>query len=778
MKRHQSISVWMAAVSVTMGIYGCAHAESYSFVEPFNSPPLTAGTDPNFYQDGWNNGDNGWIVSEAGAAPWGQRTGVSSFWPGGTDNSLGTIRHQDFSADSFVARSFGQLAQTPKPLGSGNISLKMQNILIYGSQTELTLYDAEERTPALTLKFGESGINQNKLEVSQIGGAGTVVTTAASNLPWSTNGFSSASGHYGVLSIDFNAASDQATVTVSSVNAAGAVTSATPVVVPFTKAVSAIGQVRLTSKASPNAGQPGSLLWLGELGINGQVTDPGPSTFGKNWSRSHEFQIMGAALGASPQLSLSDYMDAGLTTVFANNNYDVAYAAAEGGKSWMMHLGPPRPYTAYTPGHHIEINNVIDYGLTRGKAIGWMLPDEPVTQAEIEGLRDSSLWFKRNHPDLPVMVSVFQKDAPTLNNIIGTIKPDIVIFDFYPFRNDGSTEQNQWFETLMAVRTAAKAANIPYWGWMQSFQTAAYFNRVPSESDVRYNAFSLLTAGYTGLNYFSYDHDTGGSMESTFFDTNGNKTPFYFYTATMNAEVKRIGKSLRYLDSSDVRFVRGANVSTPTGLTDWAQGAGANTKIQAIAVSGTPTVGKDALVGFFNDDAGKQYFMLTNLYQGAGASAAAKSASFTVTFDSSVNALVRVNRQTGEPERVDLTNHILNLTLPGGTGDLFKYHDGGAIAGILMGDANLDDAVDSLDFNTLIANYGGQNKRWSQADFDLNDKVNTNDFNFLAGSFGGTLASATPSLGAVVPEPSSLSVGVIVVAAALRRVGRRARMFM
>jgi len=769
MKRQQKVKFLSAAIGATACMGIAAHAETYSFLENFNSPPLTAGTEPTSYQDGWTNGDNGWIVSEAFAAPWGQRSGVSPFWPGANDNSVGTIRHIDGVANSFVARSFGQLAQTPKTLGSGNVTLKMQNILIYGSQTDLTFYDAEERTPALTLRFGENGIDENALQVSQVGGANTVVTNITSAIPWTTAGYSSASGHYGVLSIDFDANTDQATVTVSSVNAAGAVQTATPVVVPFNKAVSAIGQVRLTSRGSANTGQPGSLLWLGEMGITGEVVDPGPSKFGKDWLRRNEFQIMGAAIGVAPELNLNDYTNAGFTTVFANNNYDVAYAAAEAGKPWMMHLGPPRPYEAYTPGHHIEINNVIDYGSTRGKAIGWMLPDEPVTQGEIEGLRDSALWFKRNHPDLPVMVSVFQNDVPTLNNILGTIKPDIVIFDFYPFRSDGSTEQNQWFQTLMAVRTAAKTQNIPYWGWMQSFTASGYPNRVPSESDVRYNAFTLLTAGYTGFNYFSYDSDTGGGLQTTFFDSNGNKTPFYFYSASMHEEVKKLGKTLRFLESTDVRFVRGANVSTPTGLTDWASGAGGITKIQAISVSGTPTVGKDALVGFFSDDAGKQYFMLTNMYHAANTSAASAAVNFSVTFDNTTSAIMRLNRLTGEPERVDLTNHVLSLSLLGGTGDLFKFFDGSVFAGILMGDANLNDIVDSTDFNTLIANYGGSGKRWSLGDFDLDGRVTTLDFNLLAGNFGGGAASPSATLGAVVPEPTSVALLGIVLALASRR---------
>jgi hypothetical protein len=72
----------------------------------------------------------------------------------------------------------------------------------------------------------------------------------------------------------------------------------------------------------------------------------------------------------------------------------------------------------------------------------------------------------------------------------------------------------------------------------------------------------------------------------------------------------------------------------------------------------------------------------------------------------------------------------------------------------VMGDANLDGTVSSLDLNALIAGYGATTTgQWYRGDFNYDGKVNTLDFNHLAGNFGVT---AAPSLGAIVPEPSAL----------------------
>jgi hypothetical protein len=93
------------------------------------------------------------------------------------------------------------------------------------------------------------------------------------------------------------------------------------------------------------------------------------------------------------------------------------------------------------------------------------------------------------------------------------------------------------------------------------------------------------------------------------------------------------------------------------------------------------------------------------------------------------------------------------------------------------GDVNLDRTVSSLDFNALALGYGIKDgsATWSQGDFDYNGKVNTIDFNWLAGNFGQTLPAASdlpaPTLGAVVPEPTSVvtSLAMLLTGLKLRR---------
>lgn len=80
------------------------------------------------------------------------------------------------------------------------------------------------------------------------------------------------------------------------------------------------------------------------------------------------------------------------------------------------------------------------------------------------------------------------------------------------------------------------------------------------------------------------------------------------------------------------------------------------------------------------------------------------------------------------------------------------------------GDANLDGTVDTLDFNSLAANFGRIGQRWSKGDFNFDGIVDTLDFNNLAANFGKSVAAP----GSLVPEPS-LSAAIMLWAGAMLR---------
>jgi hypothetical protein len=103
------------------------------------------------------------------------------------------------------------------------------------------------------------------------------------------------------------------------------------------------------------------------------------------------------------------------------------------------------------------------------------------------------------------------------------------------------------------------------------------------------------------------------------------------------------------------------------------------------------------------------------------------------------------------------------------------------IAFTLLGDTNLDHAVNGVDFGILAANFNKGITGWDQGDFNYDNVVNGVDFGALAANFnrGAASASDIAALNAFaaangllsdVPEPTS---GLIFLAVAAGAVGRR-----
>jgi hypothetical protein len=84
----------------------------------------------------------------------------------------------------------------------------------------------------------------------------------------------------------------------------------------------------------------------------------------------------------------------------------------------------------------------------------------------------------------------------------------------------------------------------------------------------------------------------------------------------------------------------------------------------------------------------------------------------------------------------------------------------------LAGDANLDNVVDTLDFNALAGHFGLTGAIWQSGDFNRDRVVDTLDFNSLAADFG---QGASASIETLVPEPTNVAVILLASITFLRR---------
>ncbi len=400
---------------------------------------------------------------------------------------------------------------------------------------------------------------------------------------------------------------------------------------------------------------------------------------------------------ASVNMNLSNYLGANMNTLlaFKADEY-LAIKAANAQVPWQMHVDATAANPAWASGS--LQTKLQQYHNDYAGNNAWYTKDEPQFIAMADSAPVAS-WLQSTFPGSKVITNVLPAGASAtklygdssnpgytydqyLSDVISIIGPDVLMVDQYPFLNGGTTSHDVMHNTMSKVREAAQANNMPYHIFVQAFKRDDLNRRLPSESDLRMQVFAAMTYGFTGISYFTYDPfgDYGGG-DLTMVSPLGGPTPeLYDNVQALNAEIGILGKALGLMSNTGVGWLEGGVGNKPTGINDWTFGTGGDTKIQSISVLDTEGGGisedEDGLIGFFKDDTAEDYFLLANMFHSSGTSSDDAELRFQIQFDSSVDQLLRLSRTTGHSQIVNLTGNLLDVTLPGGTGDLFKYATG------------------------------------------------------------------------------------------------------
>ena len=425
------------------------------------------------------------------------------------------------------------------------------------------------------------------------------------------------------------------------------------------------------------------LLVVASAGM--QVGAAGELGRGLRWVRRNPLTTMALTIipkSSNPQ----QYRDANLTTLLAwKQRPGLLKGSARVGLPWHLHV---RSVLLRENGLTDEIMaRLKDHHDTHQGCTGWIVWDEP-NRPDMLVAAQAIRRLKEAYPDTLVYSNAFPRGArleryyggelPAAGysyeqylRDFGTIMdPDVVMYDAYIFREGGATTNP--FPTLVTARKVAQELAKPYWSFVQSHSDPRRGYRMPSESDLRMQVFTHLTSGYTGIGYFTYEDQQGPAMVSN--DTL-ERRPIYYHVARLNQEVRHIGQALRFLTSRAVHYVPGRGNRVPAGVTAWQPGAGHNATIKSLVIENTGKASvewQDLLIGFFTDDQGQDYFMLTNLWHGQKVSAVERAVTVTLTLDQNVRVMGRLSRKTGQPETLPVNDGVLRLTLPGGTGDLLR----------------------------------------------------------------------------------------------------------
>ena len=415
---------------------------------------------------------------------------------------------------------------------------------------------------------------------------------------------------------------------------------------------------------------------------------------GKRWVRSHPFTLM-ALSNNEKLLDPSEYRGTGVNTFlvwrFEPELFEAAFEVDRPlGLPWHFHV------EEYSLTEHVKAR-VKNLNVSYPGSTGWLVKDEPQRLA-MPGLAEIMEWLRNSYPDNLVYSNAFpaggvsskyygaEPDAPYsyeqyLEDFVNILKPDVLMFDIYPFRGGGVSAA--YFKNLENVRSQALKSGIPYWSFVQSWQGGK--TSLPSESELRMQIFSSLAYGYTGFAYFTYSPPDVGHR--ALLDEDGRPNCLYYDAVRVNKEVMNLGQALRFLEGEGgpryVPYIPGRHLENdqvvnnkfPPGTDPLTDEIGREWDIEDVSVDEGVGLRRDALVGLFKDEKGSRYFMLVNTWCDTGVSARNRQASFTVTFSPDVKMIGRLSRETGSAEQLEVANNTIKITLPGGTGDLFKIGD-------------------------------------------------------------------------------------------------------
>lgn len=431
---------------------------------------------------------------------------------------------------------------------------------------------------------------------------------------------------------------------------------------------------------------------------------------GHQWQRNHEMVLtaMVEMYGAGSRLDLWEPLNFSCLLrhgmgVDPNNTIRVH---SEAGNDWMV-FAPTTDqswFDTYVP----------DWRASYPGNIGWQVGDEATTNLSslgallehVRGMVDSDTIIYSN-----AMPSSNMSTWPSyIHDFRVDVSPDVLMFDVYPFRDNALV--SYYFHALKIVRDEALAGEIPYWLWLQAFGFIPTYSSIyePSESDMRLNIFSAMAFGYSGFCYWTYDSNYSPYSQCILSYSNA-PTHMYDSIVGISEEIRVWGNVMAYLTSTSIGWIPGGS-GAPAGLSNWTTGDGGDSHILSVSVN-TSGTGKNGLLGIFADDSGDRYFMLVNTDHAYDKTAAECETEFTITFDSSVDSILSLDRDTHELHRIHLTNNQYTFTLPGGTGDIFKYDDGEAFPG------------------QRDVDYSG----YAEADLDDDGKIGLSDLSMLSSSW-------------------------------------------
>ncbi len=223
---------------------------------------------------------------------------------------------------------------------------------------------------------------------------------------------------------------------------------------------------------------------------------------------------------------------------------------------------------------------------------------------------------------LPVLANLLPTYANTswvggnyrnyVSTYLETAKPDILMFDFYPYPK-GSDNLPNLAANLAIIGEEAKAAGVPFYAYVQTSADGTY--REPTVEELQLNAHLTLAMGAKGIAYFLICEHYEGWAYSNMVTAKGEKTPMFDTVQTVNSRLNAM-KGV-YLDYD----CKGVIFCNYKGMSNALAKARCTSEVESYRyLTAAESNQRDKLaIGCFENAEGEVGYYIVNLnYKGAG----------------------------------------------------------------------------------------------------------------------------------------------------------------
>ena len=199
-----------------------------------------------------------------------------------------------------------------------------------------------------------------------------------------------------------------------------------------------------------------------------------------------------------------------------------------------------------------------------------------------------------------------------VSTYLETAKPDILMFDYYPYPKSGDSLPDL-AANLAIVGEEAKVAGVPFYAYVQTSADTAY--REPTVEELSLNTHLALAMGAKGIAYFLVCEHYEGWDYSSMITAKGEKTPLFDTVQTVNGRLNAM-KGV-YLDYD----CKGVIICNYRDMSNALSKARCTSELESYRyLSAAETNQRDKFaIGCFENAAGEVGYYIVNLnYKGAG----------------------------------------------------------------------------------------------------------------------------------------------------------------